>query len=107
MGFPIFLFWKKLPTGKNHHGDVAGWGQAGKFDPPEPIAATVEHVLARRIIGKSGRPTVLSEELYAFSRDFGQRGTFVQAISGIDVPLWDLLGKKLGEGVCCRMPIQT
>ena len=100
MGFPIFLFWKKLPTGKNHHGDVAGWGQAGKFDPPEPIAATVEHMLARRIIGKSGRPTVLSEELYAFSRDFGQRGTYVEAISGIDVALWDLLGKKLGVPVC-------
>ena len=27
-------------------GDVAGWGEAGKFDPPEPTAATIEHVLS-------------------------------------------------------------
>ena len=39
---------------------------------PEPVAAHIEHVLAKRIIGKSVQPTVVSEELYAFSRDFGQ-----------------------------------
>ena len=41
-----------------------------------------------------------SEQLYSFSRDFGQRGTYVEAISGIDVALWDLLGRMLGVPVC-------
>ena len=28
-------------------------------------------------------------------KKFGQKGTYVEAISGIDVAPWDLLGKKL------------
>ena len=42
----------------------------------------------------------INEELYAISRDFGQRGTYAEAISGIDVALWDLLGKSLRTPVC-------
>jgi len=85
---------------KIRSGDTVGWGEAGQYGPPEPVAAAIEHVLAKRIIGRQVQPTVVSEELYAFSRDFGQRGTYVEAISGIDVALWDLLGKKLGVPVC-------
>ena len=71
-----------------------------RYGPPEPTAAAIEHVLAPRIIGKRVQPTRISEELYAFSQDFGQRGTYVEAISGIDVSCWDLLGKKLNVPVC-------
>ena len=65
------------------------------------------------------QPRVVSEGLYCFSRDFGQRGTYVEvvclsrpglfvpnhsqyfkAISGIDVALWDLLGHLLDAPVC-------
>ena len=74
---------------------TSGWGESGKFDPPEPIAATIKYVLAKTIIGKSIQPRVIRDELYSFSRDFGQKGTYVEAISGIDVALWDLFGKKL------------
>ena len=51
-------------------GDTIGWGEAGQYGPPEPVAAAIEHVLAKRIIGKSVQPTVVSDDLYAFSRDF-------------------------------------
>ena len=66
-----------------------------------------------RVIGMGVQPTVVSETLYSFSRDFGQRGTYIevsfcccslfptaQAISGIDVALWDLLGHLLKVPVC-------
>ena len=38
--------------------------------------------MAKRIIGEEIQPTVISDMLYSFSRDFGQRGTYVEAISG-------------------------
>jgi len=81
-------------------GDLSGWGEAGQYGPPEPVASAIKDVLAKRIIGEEIQPTVISDMLYSFSRDFGQRGTYVEAISGIDVALWDLLGKKLGAPVC-------
>lgn len=81
-------------------GPLCGWGEAGQYGPPEPTATAIQHVLAPRIIGLPVQPTVVSELLYSFSRDFGQRGTYVEAISGIDIALWDLLGKQLGAPVC-------
>ena len=68
---------------------TSGWGEYRKFDPPEPIAAIIKYVLAKRIIGKSIQPRVISDELYSFSRDFGQKGTYVEAISGSDIALWE------------------
>jgi len=81
-------------------GGQVGWGEAGQYGPPEPVAAAIKHNLAPRIIGSEIEPGRIYEELYAFSRDFGQRGTYVEAISGIDIALWDLLGKILGVPVC-------
>jgi len=81
-------------------GDKYGWGEAGQYGPPEPVAAAIKHNLAPRIIGKRVQPTRIYEELYSFSRDFGQRGTYIEGISGIDIALWDLLGKILNVPVC-------
>jgi D-galactarolactone cycloisomerase len=36
------------------------------------------------------------EEHYAFSRDFGQKGTYIEAISAIDIALWDIAGQAAG-----------
>ena len=40
-----------------------------------------------RILGKKVQPGKIFEELYSFSRDFGQRGTYINAISGCVVSL--------------------
>jgi len=79
---------------------VVGWGEGGQYGPPEPPAACVRHVLGPRLIGQSAdKPVRIFEELYAFSRDFGQKGTYIEALSAIDIALWDLWGKALRQPI--------
>jgi D-galactarolactone cycloisomerase len=79
---------------------IVGWGEGGQYGPPEPVATCVTEVLAPRILGRSpfeyGR---IWEELYAFSRDFGQKGVYIEAMSAIDIALWDITGKARGVPV--------
>lgn len=75
---------------------IVGWGEGGQYGPPEPPAACIQHVLGPRLIGqRADAPVRIAEDLYAFSRDFGQKGTYVEAISAIDIALWDIWGKAL------------
>ncbi|ODT23768.1 MAG: mandelate racemase [Kaistia sp. SCN 65-12] len=79
---------------------LVGWGEGGQYGPPEPPMACVEKVLAPKLIGRQAdEPVRIFEELYSFSRDFGQKGTYVEALSAIDIALWDLWGKSLGKPV--------
>jgi D-galactarolactone cycloisomerase len=80
---------------------LTGWGECGQYGPAEPVAACIEHVLAPRVIGRDVHPTQLWEEMYAGTRDFGQKGSYIEAISGIDIALWDLLGRHL------KAPVST
>jgi D-galactarolactone cycloisomerase len=76
---------------------LVGWGEGGQYGPPEPVAACVDAVLAPRLVGRDPtEPVSVWEELYAFSRDFGQKGTYVEAISALDIALWDLAGQAAG-----------
>ena len=58
LAFPIFLPKRNSLLVKITSGDTTGWGEAGQY------------VLGKIIIGKSVQPTVVSDDLYAFSRDF-------------------------------------
>ncbi|CAL5870447.1 uncharacterized protein PFLUO_LOCUS4684 [Penicillium psychrofluorescens] len=76
---------------------LVGWGEKGQYGPPEPVAAVTDHVFGPKLIGRDPtEPVVIWEQLYAFSRDFGQKGTYVEAISAIDIALWDISGKAVG-----------
>jgi D-galactarolactone cycloisomerase len=76
---------------------LVGWGEGGQYGPPEPVAACVDAVLAPRLIDRDPtEPVRIWEELYAFSRDFGQKGTYIEAISAIDIALWDISGQAAG-----------
>jgi D-galactarolactone cycloisomerase len=79
---------------------LVGWGEGGQYGPPEPVATCVEAVLAPYLLERDPRqPVCIWEELYAATRDFGQKGTYIEAISGIDIALWDILGQSLGVPV--------
>ena len=77
-----------------------GWGEGGQYGAPGPVAACVDHVLAPRLLGKNPHDTGrIWEELYAATRDFGQKGTYIEALSAVDIALWDLKGQDLGVPV--------
>ena len=79
---------------------LIGWGEGGQYGPCEPVAACVAHVFGPRLIGRSiheaGR---LWEEFYALTRDYGRKSAYVEALSAIDIALWDLRGRALGQPV--------
>jgi D-galactarolactone cycloisomerase len=79
---------------------LVGWGEGGQYGPPEPVASVIDDVLAPLLIGRAADdPVAVWEWLYSFSRDFGQKGTYVEAISALDIALWDLSGKALDRPV--------
>lgn len=79
---------------------IHGWGEGGQYGPPEPVASCINHVLVPLITGKNpldhGR---ISLELYAATRDYGQKGPYIEALSAIDIALWDIAGQALGVPV--------
>ena len=79
---------------------IVGWGEGGQYGPPGPVAACIDQVLAPLIVDRPfSEPVRLWERLYAHSRDFGQKGTYIEAMSALDIAHWDIWGKALGQPV--------
>jgi D-galactarolactone cycloisomerase len=81
---------------------VTGWGEAlcQGLQPPEIAAAAINHSLNNLIVGEDPlQPEVLWHRMYHYTRDYGQKGAVVGAISGIDIALWDICGKVRREPV--------
>ncbi|MCF3932811.1 mandelate racemase/muconate lactonizing enzyme family protein [Acuticoccus sp. M5D2P5] len=79
---------------------TVGWGEGGQYGPPEPPAACIRDVLGPKLLGRDPTaPTAIFEELYSRTRDFGQKGAYVEALSAIDIALWDIFGKEVGRPV--------
>jgi D-galactarolactone cycloisomerase len=79
---------------------LVGWGEGGQYGPPNPVASCVNDVLAPLIVnGPADQPVRIWEQLYAFSRDFGRQSAYIEAISAIDIALWDLWGKALRQPI--------
>lgn len=79
---------------------LVGWGEGGQYGPPEPVSACIDHVLGPRLIGRDPtEPVRIWDDLYNFSRDFGQKGTYIEAISALDIALWDIAGQAAGMPV--------
>ena len=73
---------------------ISGFGESGQYGPGEPVASFIYNVLKPMLLGKCPlNHTVLWEKMYAGIRDFGRKTTGVEAISGIDIALWDIAGK--------------
>ena len=73
-----------------------GVGEAFGLPHSQPTASLVEDVLAPALMGqKVGAPADMLAPLYAFFVALGHtRGPSMEALSGIDIALWDLLARQ-------------
>jgi len=66
----------------------------------EPAAFIVERHLARFLEGRDPTATEkIWDQMYFATQYYGRKGLVVNAISGVDLALWDLLGKLRREPV--------
>ncbi|MEL6682611.1 MAG: mandelate racemase/muconate lactonizing enzyme family protein [Pseudomonadota bacterium] len=78
---------------------ITGWGEC--FGPG-PIAVAnkgiVEGVIAPMVLGLNPMDRdVIWHKVYNLMRDHGQKGMPMQALSGVDIALWDIAGKVMGQ----------
>ena len=60
----------------------------------------VERVIQPMILGENPlNRDVLWHKVYNLLRDHGQKGMPIQALSGVDIALWDILGKVTGLSI--------
>lgn len=85
---------------------LVGWGEAQAPLAPEVACSIVTHLLRPALKrepfdGSVDRIAALWERMYATMRVRGQNGGFMlDAMSGVDLALWDLAGKLAGKPVC-------
>ncbi len=82
---------------------VEGVGEAFYFGGPGAVVATlIRDGLGPLLIGRNPMDTsVIWDTLYNWTRDQGQKGVTVSALSAVDIALWDIKGQELG------VPIST
>ncbi len=81
-----------------------GWGEAQAPLAPEVACAIVNRLLRPALVGSmfnGHEMAALWRRMYSTMRVRGQTGGFMlDAISGVDLALWDLAGKIKGKPVC-------
>ena len=73
---------------------TSGWGES--FGPPRLTAAVAEYYKALLIGQDALAIEAIWQTLYNRLRDHGQKGLAIEALSALDIALWDLKGRHLG-----------
>ena len=88
---------------------LVGWGEAQAPLAPEVACSVVEHLLRPALEredfdGTPDRISALWDRMYATMRVRGQNGGFMfDAMSGVEIALWDLAGKMADKPVCALL----
>jgi len=78
---------------------LVGWGEAS-YGPPQTVATLIDEALAPMVIGNDPHNVrTLCERLYTETYHFGRQGLLMTGLSGIDIALWDILGKRYEQPV--------
>lgn len=78
---------------------IVGVGECIARRAPEVVATTVKHMLAPLVMGRDPWDVEgLWDEMLALLRRWGHsRGVVLEAMSGIDTALWDILARSVGK----------
>jgi len=86
----------KVHTDEN---GLFGWGEAAMWGGPHSAsAAVIEQEIAPLVVGEDPRrPEYLWEKVYQSTYYHGRKGMLIACLSGVDIALWDIVGKAAGE----------
>ena len=95
--------------------DIVGWGECfGAGNVAVANKTIVERVIAPMLVGQNPLERErLWHGVYNLLRDHGQKGMPLQALSGVDIALWDIAGKFYNAPLCqlvggkCRERVQV
>ena len=77
---------------------IVGWGEC--YGPSAVAKAYIETQFGPRIVGRDAFDVeVIWEDLYNRIKDYGGKGMAAAALSGIDIALWDIVGKACGRPI--------
>jgi L-alanine-DL-glutamate epimerase-like enolase superfamily enzyme len=79
---------------------LTGWGEAFAYGAPLAVCNVIEEALAPMLVGQD--PTRIEHLVNVLQRGlmiWGRRGLAMFALSGIELALWDILGKARGMPV--------
>jgi D-galactarolactone cycloisomerase len=77
---------------------IIGWGDC--YGPASVNKAIVDNLLKPSVIGRDPFDVeVLWEELYNKVKDYGLTGMTIASISGVDIALWDIIGKAVNKPI--------
>ena len=80
---------------------TVGWGETYGIVAPDAVTSIIDDVLGPVIVGRDPRDAVvIQEDLYDLMRVRGFfGGYYVDSIAGVDIAVWDLFGKLVGQPV--------
>ncbi|MBC7380276.1 MAG: mandelate racemase/muconate lactonizing enzyme family protein, partial [Burkholderiaceae bacterium] len=80
---------------------TVGWGEAWGIVAPDAVTSIIDDVLGPVAVGRDPRDAVvIQEDLYDLMRVRGFfGGHYVDAIAAVDIAIWDLFGKLVGQPV--------
>lgn len=77
---------------------ITGWGEAFGYNCIPATRAAFETMVAPQAVGRdAGDIASLMEDLFLKFHIFGRYGVTVFALSGLEIALWDIAGKKAGK----------
>ena len=83
---------------------LTGTGEAFAYGAPLAVVSVIDESLAPLLIGQDPlRIEALVDLMHRATMIYGRRGLAMFAISGVEIALWDLLGKALGAPVCALL----